>query len=82
LAREKPESITREDSTSPALHLQQILTHGSRRQATFDVPAEAVRFQSPNGWAKILGPNSFAAKLYKITQMPEALNIETPEVIP
>jgi hypothetical protein len=44
--------------------------------ATFDVPAESVRVQSPNGWAKIFGPRSFAAKLYGITEMPDALNIE------
>jgi len=43
---------------------------------TFDVPASSVRFLSPNGWAKILGPNSFAAKLYNITEMPEVLEIE------
>jgi len=44
--------------------------------ATFDVPASSVRFPMSNGWAKILGPHSFAAELYEITEMPEALNIE------
>jgi hypothetical protein len=30
---------------------------------------------SPNGWAKIYGPNSMFADYYEITEMPEALNI-------
>jgi hypothetical protein len=45
---------------------------------TFDVPASSVRFFSPNGWAKILGPNSIFADHYNITEMPEATNIVIP----
>lgn len=49
---------------------------GNNIFVTFDVPSSSVRFQSPNGWAKILGPNSFASKYYNIVEMPEAFEIE------
>ncbi|MFZ0320986.1 MAG: hypothetical protein WAL56_17800 [Candidatus Sulfotelmatobacter sp.] len=45
--------------------------------AQFDVPVESLRgIPSPNGWAKIYGPNSMFADYLEITEMPEALNIE------